>query len=74
MEALQGWKQTAIELGRPEAYVQRIQEITDDYEKGKPLNENQIKRLSFDLADYREQFRQAQIQQQRSPRQGGFSL
>jgi hypothetical protein len=44
--------------------VQRIQEIADDYEKGKLLNENQIKRLSFDLADYREQFRQAQIQQQ----------
>jgi conjugative relaxase-like TrwC/TraI family protein len=74
METLQKWKQTAIKLGRPDVYVQRIQEITEDYGKGKPLNENQIERMSQDLVDYREQFRQAQIQQQRSPRMGGFSL
>jgi conjugative relaxase-like TrwC/TraI family protein len=71
METLQNWKRTAIQLGRPDAYVQRIQEITDDYGKGKPLNENQIERMSQDLVEHREQLRQAQIQQQR---QGGFSL
>jgi conjugative relaxase-like TrwC/TraI family protein len=71
METLREWKRTVIELGRPEAYVQRIQEITDDYGKGKPLNENQIERLNQDFADHREQLRQAQAQRQR---QGGFSL
>jgi conjugative relaxase-like TrwC/TraI family protein len=74
MKTLQDWKQTAIKLGRPNVYVQRIQEITDDYGKGKPLNEKQIERMSQDLVEHREQLRQAQIQQQRSPRMGGFSL
>jgi conjugative relaxase-like TrwC/TraI family protein len=71
LEALQGWKQMAIKLGRPQAYVQRIQEITEDYGKGKPLNENQRERLSQDFADYREQLRQVQAQKQRYR---GFSL
>jgi conjugative relaxase-like TrwC/TraI family protein len=71
METLREWKRTAIELGRPEAYVQRIQDIADDYGKGKPLNKNQIERMSQDLVDHREQLRQAQAQRQR---QRGFSL
>ena len=70
IETLQKWKQTAIQLGRPDVYVQRIQEITDDYSKGKPLNENQIERMSQDLVEHREQLRQAQAQKQR---QQGFS-
>jgi hypothetical protein len=74
MEVLQGWKQMAIQLGRPEAYVQRIQEITEDYKKGQSLTENQRDRLGQDFTDYREQLRQAEVQQQRSPRQRGFSL
>jgi hypothetical protein len=69
IKTLQDWKRTAIELGRPNVYVQRIQEITDDYGKGKPLNENQIESMSQDLVEYREQLRQAQVQQQR-----GFRL
>jgi conjugative relaxase-like TrwC/TraI family protein len=71
LEILRDWKQTAIKLGRPEAYVQRIQEITDDYKKNKPLNENQIEHMSQDFAAHREQIRQAEAQQQR---QRGFSL
>jgi hypothetical protein len=71
MEVLQGWKQMAIQLGRPEAYVQRIQEITEDYKKGQSLTENQRDRLGQDFTDYREQLRQVQVQQQR---QRGFSL
>jgi hypothetical protein len=74
IETLQDWKQAVIGLGRPDVYVQRIQEIMDDHGKGKPLNENQIERLSQDLAEYREQLRQVQIQRQRSPRIGGFGL
>ena len=64
----------AIKLGRPQAYVQRIQEITEDYRQGKPLSENQHERMKQDLTAYQEQLRQAQVQQQRSPRMGGFSL
>jgi hypothetical protein len=45
LEALQGWKQMAIKLGRPQAYVRRIQEITEEYRQGKPLNENQHERM-----------------------------
>jgi hypothetical protein len=71
LEALQGWKQMAIKLGRPQTYVQRIQEITEDYRQGKPLNENQHERMKQDLTAYQEQLRQAQVQQQR---QRGFSL
>jgi conjugative relaxase-like TrwC/TraI family protein len=72
LKALQAWKQTAIELGRPQGYVQRIQEVTEDYRQGKPLTENQRERLSQDFTEYREQLRQAQAQQQQ--RQRGFSL
>jgi hypothetical protein len=74
LEALQGWKQMAIKLGRPQTYVQRIQAITEEYRQGKPLNENQHERMKQDLTAYQEQLRQAQVQQQRSPRMGGFSL
>jgi conjugative relaxase-like TrwC/TraI family protein len=76
LEALQGWKQMAIKLGRPQTYVQRIQAITEEYRWGKPLNENQHERMKQDLTAYQEQLRQAQVQQQkqRSPRIGGFSL
>jgi hypothetical protein len=74
MKTLQEWKQVAIKLGRSDDYVHRIQEITEDYGKGQPLNENQIERLSQDLSNHREQLRQAQVQKQRSPRMGGFSL
>ena len=71
MEILQEWKQTAIKLGRSDNYVQRIREITEDYGKGKPLNENQRERFSQDFADYRAQLRQVQAQKQQ---QQGFSL
>ena len=72
LEALQGWKQMAIKLGRPQTYVQRIQAITEEYRRGKPLNENQHERMKQDLTAYQEQLRQAQAQQQkqRSPRMG----
>jgi hypothetical protein len=69
LNLLKDWKQTAIQLGRPQGYVQRIQEITEDYRQGKPLTENQIERFNQDFADYREQVRQEQAQQ----RHRGFS-
>lgn len=71
METLHSWEQTAIKLGRPQAYVQRIQEVTEDYGKGKPLTENQVDCLNQDFADYRERLRQEKAQQRQ---QGGFSL
>ena len=64
-EALQGWRQMAIKLGKPQTYVQRIQAITEEYRQGKPLNENQRERMKQDLTAYQEQLRQAQVQQQR---------
>jgi hypothetical protein len=64
-------QEARIELGRPDVYVQRIQEITDGYGKGKPLTDNQIEHFNLDFADYREQIRQVQAQMQR---QRGFSL
>ena len=63
---LQEWQQTAIQLGRPQAYVTRIQEITEDYRQGKPLNESQRERLGQDYAEHQAHLRQAQV------RQGGF--
>jgi conjugative relaxase-like TrwC/TraI family protein len=74
LEALQGWQQMAIKLGRPQTYVQRIQAITEEYRQGKPLNDQQRERMKQDLADYREQIRQAQVQEQQSQRHGGLSL
>jgi hypothetical protein len=64
LEMLQQWQQIAIRLGRPEGYVQRIQEITQDYGRGQSLTEKQVDRLSQDFTDYRELMRQVQIQQQ----------
>jgi hypothetical protein len=61
LEALQGWKQMAIKLGRPQTYVQRIQEITEDYRQGKLLTKNQHERMKQDLTAYQEQLRQAQV-------------
>jgi conjugative relaxase-like TrwC/TraI family protein len=63
LEMLQQWQQIAIRLGRPEGYIQRIQEITQDYGRGQSLTEKQVDRLSQDFIDYREQTRQMQIQQ-----------
>ena len=40
--------------------------------KDRGLNENQHERIQQDLSDYREQLRQVQVQQQRSPRIGDF--
>jgi hypothetical protein len=74
LEALQGWQQMAIKLGRPQTYVQRIQAITEEYRQGKPLTDQQRERMKQDLTAYQEQLRQAQVQKQRSPRMGGFSL
>jgi conjugative relaxase-like TrwC/TraI family protein len=71
LETLGNWKQIAIHLGRSDGYVQRIQEITDDYRKNKLLKENQIEAINYDFAAYREQQREVQAQRQR---QQGFSL
>ena len=67
---LREWQQTAIDIGRSPAYVNRIQEITADYRQGKPLKEGQRERMREDFAEH-EQLKQAQIQQQRG--RGGFS-
>jgi conjugative relaxase-like TrwC/TraI family protein len=69
LEMLQQWQQIAIRIGQPDGYVQRIQAITRDYERGQPLTEKQIDRLSQDFTDYREQMRQVQTQRQQ---QRGF--
>ncbi|MCG9893578.1 MAG: hypothetical protein MH252_21210 [Thermosynechococcaceae cyanobacterium MS004] len=71
LETLGNWKQIAINLERSDGYGQRIQEITDDYRRSKPLKENQIKAINYDFSAYREQRREAQVQRQR---QQEFSL
>lgn len=70
METLQQWQQVAIKLGKSEAYVQRIEEIIEDYGRGQILTEKQVAYCNQDFSDYRKQLGPVQARQ----RQRGFSL
>lgn len=65
LKLLLQWQETAIALGRPASYVERIREVTADYQRGLPLSEKTIAARQQDLAGY-----QRQMQHQ----QGGPSL
>ncbi|MGA7932444.1 MAG: hypothetical protein WCA35_02580, partial [Kovacikia sp.] len=72
IKALQGWRLMAIQLGRPDEYVRRIEEITEERGMDKPLTEHQLNYMKQDSAAYQERMRQVEVQKQRSPRIGGF--
>lgn len=67
LKLLGQWQEAAITLGRPPSYVERIQEVTANYQRGIPLSEQTISARQQDLATY-----QRQLQMQRQQR--GFSL
>ena len=54
---------TARALGRPASYVERIREVTADYQRGLSLSENTIAARQQDLA--------AKERQQKAQRQQG---
>lgn len=67
LDLLALWQKSAIALGRPASYVERIREVTTDYQRGLPLSEKTIAARQQDLAAY-----QRQLHTQRQ--QGGPSL
>ena len=52
LELLGQWQKSAISLGRPISYVERILKVTADYQRGLPLSEKTIKARQEDLAAY----------------------
>ncbi|WP_009630911.1 relaxase/mobilization nuclease domain-containing protein [Synechocystis sp. PCC 7509] len=67
LKLLLQWQETAIALGRPASYVERIREVTADYQRGLPLSEKTIAARQQDLA--------AKERQQKAQRpQGELSL
>ncbi len=72
LEVLQAWQEMAMELNKPAAYLQRIQEITVSYQGGEPLSERAKQALQQDITAYLElQERQRQRQQEKEQ---GFCL
>src|SRR5579883_185561 len=65
LKLLAHWEQIAIALGRPGDYVEKIQQITDSYERGLPLSKKAIEACVQDTEDYH---RQIQAQTQRRSR------
>ena len=62
LKLLLQWQETAIALGRPVSYVERIREVTADYQRGLPLSEKTIAARQQDLAAHQQQ-QKAQRQQ-----------
>lgn len=65
LKLLVQWQKAAISLDKPASYVERIREVTADYQRGLPLSEKIIAARQEDLAVYQQQL-QAQ-RQQRGP-------
>lgn len=68
LKLLEQWQKTAIALGRPASYVERIREVTADYQRGLPLSEKTIAARQQDLAA-----KERQIQLRQQERGRGFS-
>ena len=68
LKLLLQWQEAALSLGRPVSYVERILEVTADYQRGIPLSEKTIEARQKDLASYQQQL---QLEQQERGR--GFS-
>ena len=65
LKLLGQWQKAAISLGKPASYVERIREVTADYQRGLPLSEKTIAARQQDLASY-----QLQMQTQRKQSKG----
>lgn len=65
LKLLEQWQKAAISLGKPASYLERIREVTADYQRGLPLSEKTIEARQKDLAAY---------QSQMKCQQGGLSL
>ena len=50
LELLGQWQKAAISLGKPADYVERIREVTADYQRGLPLSAKTIAARQKDLA------------------------
>ncbi len=70
LKLLGQWQSAAISLGRAASYVERIREVTADYQRGLPLSDQTIEARQQDLAAYQLKL-QAQLEQQERGR--GFS-
>jgi hypothetical protein len=55
LKLLGQWQKAAISLGKPADYVERILEVTADYQRGLPLSEKTIAARQQDLAAYQQQ-------------------
>jgi vacuolar-type H+-ATPase subunit I/STV1 len=54
LDLLAQWQKAAISLGKPVSYVERIREVTADYQRGLPLSEKAIEARQQDLAAYQQ--------------------
>lgn len=70
LKLLLQWQKAAIALGKPADYVERIREVTADYQRGLPLSENIVEARQKDLATYQQQIQTQRYQQERGR---GFS-
>jgi hypothetical protein len=61
LKLLGQWQESAISLGKPASYIERILEVTADYQRGLPLSEKTIAARQQDLAAHQ---RQIQLEQQ----------
>ena len=68
LKRLEQWHSAAIALGKPARYVERIREITADYQRGLPLSQKVIEVRQQDLAD-----RERQMQRHQPERDHGLS-
>ena len=50
LKLLGQWHSSAISLGKPASYIERIQQVTADYQRGLPLSEKTIEARQQDLA------------------------
>lgn len=65
LKLLVQWQKAAISLDKPADYVERIREVTADYQRGLPLSEKIVEARQQDLAAYQQHL---QVQrQQRGP-------
>lgn len=71
LDLLKQWQKAAIALGKPAAYVERIGEVTADYQRGLPLSEKIVEAWQEDLAAYQQLL---QVQRHQQERSRGFSL
>ncbi len=65
LKLLGQWQKAAISLGKPASYVERIQQVTADYQRGLPLSEKTIEARQQDLAAYQRQQQKPERNQDR---------